>query len=158
MIRVTTFRWVPPFAQGLVRDLRVRWAPRAGLPYEEHLISPRTGQRGSARCADGAVLEGERPCSSPARSFFMSPSAAGADADDGHAREQVRRWTLAALNSVSRRHDAGRHRQPAAGRARGDAISRRPSSAVSTSASTASRAFSAIANTLSTAGSLPPTS
>ena len=26
MIRVTAFRWVPPFAQGLVRDLRVRWA------------------------------------------------------------------------------------------------------------------------------------
>ena len=41
MIRVTAFRWVPPFAQGLVRDLRVRWAlEEAGLPYEEHLIGP----------------------------------------------------------------------------------------------------------------------
>lgn len=39
MIRLTAFKWVPPFAQGLVRDLRVRWAlEEAGLPYEERLI------------------------------------------------------------------------------------------------------------------------
>ena len=38
-IRVTGFKWVPPFAQGLVRDLRVRWAlEEAGLPYEERLL------------------------------------------------------------------------------------------------------------------------
>jgi hypothetical protein len=33
-ITVTTFKWVPPIVQGLVRDLRVRWAleeARAGL-------------------------------------------------------------------------------------------------------------------------------
>lgn len=39
-IRVTAFNWVPPFAQGLVRDLRVRWAlEEAGLKYEERLIT-----------------------------------------------------------------------------------------------------------------------
>ena len=39
-IRVTAFNWVPPFAAGLVRDLRVRWAlEEAGLAYEERLIS-----------------------------------------------------------------------------------------------------------------------
>jgi glutathione S-transferase len=39
MIKVTAFRWVPPFAAGLVRDLRVRWAlEEAGIPYEERLI------------------------------------------------------------------------------------------------------------------------
>jgi glutathione S-transferase len=39
-IRITTFRWVPPLAQGLVRDLRVRWAlEEAGLAYEEKLIA-----------------------------------------------------------------------------------------------------------------------
>ncbi|MDB5693939.1 MAG: glutathione S-transferase family protein [Alphaproteobacteria bacterium] len=39
MIRVSAFRWVPPFAQGLVRDLRVRWAlEEAGLAYETLLI------------------------------------------------------------------------------------------------------------------------
>lgn len=26
MITVTAFKWGPPFARGLVRDLRVRWA------------------------------------------------------------------------------------------------------------------------------------
>lgn len=41
MITVTAFKWVPPFAQGLVRDLRVRWAlEEAGLPYEIRLIDP----------------------------------------------------------------------------------------------------------------------
>jgi glutathione S-transferase len=39
--RVSAFRWVPPFAQGLVRDLRVRWAlEEMGLPYEERRIVP----------------------------------------------------------------------------------------------------------------------
>ncbi len=39
MITITGFNWVPDFAKGLVRDLRVRWAcEEAGLPYQEHLI------------------------------------------------------------------------------------------------------------------------
>jgi glutathione S-transferase len=39
MITVTAFRWVPPFAQGVVRDHRVRWAlEEVGLPYQEKLI------------------------------------------------------------------------------------------------------------------------
>jgi glutathione S-transferase len=36
---VTGFAWAPPFAQGLIRDLRVRWAlAEAGLPYAVELI------------------------------------------------------------------------------------------------------------------------
>jgi glutathione S-transferase len=47
MIRVTAFAWVPPFAAGLVRDLRVRWAlEEAGLTYQERLIGP--GEQESA--------------------------------------------------------------------------------------------------------------
>ena len=39
MITLTAFRWVPPFAQGQVRDLRVRWAlEEAGIPYQERLV------------------------------------------------------------------------------------------------------------------------
>jgi len=38
-IAVWGFSWVPPFAQGLVRDLRVRWAlEEAGLAYESRWI------------------------------------------------------------------------------------------------------------------------
>jgi len=38
-IRISAFAWVPSFAQGLVRDLRVRWAlEEAGLNYEERLL------------------------------------------------------------------------------------------------------------------------
>jgi len=41
MIRVSAFNWVPPFAQGSVRDIRVRWAlEEAGLAYDDHLIGP----------------------------------------------------------------------------------------------------------------------
>jgi glutathione S-transferase len=39
MITVTSYKWVPPAAQGLVRDLRPRWAlEEAGIPYTEKLI------------------------------------------------------------------------------------------------------------------------
>ncbi|UOD27867.1 glutathione S-transferase family protein [Massilia violaceinigra] len=39
MPTISAFQYVPPFAQGLVRDLRVRWAlDEAGLPYEVRLI------------------------------------------------------------------------------------------------------------------------
>jgi glutathione S-transferase len=49
-IVVTAFRWVPPFAQGLVRDLRVRWAlGEAGLDYEERLIGPEDQNTASYR-------------------------------------------------------------------------------------------------------------
>ena len=41
MIRISAFRSVPPFAQGVVRDLRVRWAlEEAGLAYEVRLLGP----------------------------------------------------------------------------------------------------------------------
>ena len=38
-IEITAFRWVPPPAQGMVKDLRVRWAlEEAGLDYRVRLI------------------------------------------------------------------------------------------------------------------------
>jgi glutathione S-transferase len=38
-IEVTAFKWVPPGAQGMVKDLRVRWAlGEAGLDYRVRLI------------------------------------------------------------------------------------------------------------------------
>ena len=38
-IEITAFQWVPPGAQGLVKDLRVRWAlEEAGIDYRVRLI------------------------------------------------------------------------------------------------------------------------
>ena len=38
-IEITAFRWVPDFAQGVVRDLRARWAlEEAGLDYRVRLL------------------------------------------------------------------------------------------------------------------------
>lgn len=39
-VQVGALPWVPPFAQGNVRDLRVRWAlEEAGIQYVERLVS-----------------------------------------------------------------------------------------------------------------------
>ncbi|MDO1529854.1 glutathione S-transferase family protein [Fulvimonas sp. R45] len=46
-VAVWGFSWVPPFAQGLVRDLRVRWAlEEAGIAYESRWID--TAERNAA--------------------------------------------------------------------------------------------------------------
>ena len=38
-IEISAFRWVPPFAEGLVRDLRIRWAlEEIGRPYRVRLL------------------------------------------------------------------------------------------------------------------------
>lgn len=40
---VTAFEWVPEFARGLVRDLRVRWAlEELGRPYDSELLNARS--------------------------------------------------------------------------------------------------------------------
>lgn len=40
---ITAFRWVPPFAEGLVRDLRIRWAlEEIGRPYRVRLLDATT--------------------------------------------------------------------------------------------------------------------
>jgi glutathione S-transferase len=44
MINCYAFGSVPPFAKGLVRDLRVRWAlEEAGLPYRVTLVGDGEG-------------------------------------------------------------------------------------------------------------------
>ena len=106
-ITVTTFKWVPPFAQGLVRDLRVRWAlEEAGLPYREKLLEsgeqnspayralqpfgqvPVFEQDGLVMFESGAIL-----------SHLAEQSATLLPADVA-GRSRVRSWMFAALNSV----------------------------------------------------------
>ena len=62
-IEITAFRWVPDFAQGVVRDLRARWAlEEAGLDYRVRLLDQRAAARISEGTAvrPGAVLQRRR--------------------------------------------------------------------------------------------------
>lgn len=107
MIEVTAFRWVPPLAQGLVRDLRVRWAlDEAGLPYQERLIGPEEQKSDEYRMRqpfgqvpvfedDGLVLfeSGAIVLHIAERSPALMPI-------DPAARERVRIWVFASLNSI----------------------------------------------------------
>ncbi|ATB29470.1 glutathione S-transferase family protein [Melittangium boletus] len=107
MIRVSAFRWVPPLAQGLVRELRVRWAlEEAGLAYEERLIGPEDqtsehyrrlqpfGQVPSYE-EDGLVMfeSGAIVMHIAERSEALMPS-------EPVARARSKTWMFAALNSV----------------------------------------------------------
>lgn len=105
--RVSAFRWVPPFAQGLVRDLRVRWAlEEVGLAYEERLIGPED-QRSETYLSlqpfgqvpsyeeDGLVLfeSGAIVLHIAERSDKLMPSGP-------EARARTKTWMFAALNTV----------------------------------------------------------
>lgn len=106
-ITVTTFKWVPPFAQGLVRDLRVRWAlEEAGLTYRERLLEPGEQNSPAYRALQPfgqvPVFEQDGLVMFESGAILLhiaeqSPKLAPADAA-GLAR--VRTWIFAALNSV----------------------------------------------------------
>ena len=107
MITISAFRWVPPFAQGQVRDLRARWAlEEAGLEYRTRLLTngdqdkpeyralqpfgqvPILEENGETLFESGAIVLhiGER-------SETLLPKAPG-------PRAKAIQWLIAALNSV----------------------------------------------------------
>jgi glutathione S-transferase len=106
-IEITAFRWVPSFARGYVRDLRVRWAlEEAGLSYEATLIDPHIqasqayrkwqpfGQVPAYRDDGVAMFEsGAIVLHIAARSEVLAPTD-----EAGWARTTA--WVIAALNSV----------------------------------------------------------
>jgi glutathione S-transferase len=106
-ITVTTFKWVPPFAQGLVRDLRVRWAlEEAGFPYRERLLE--SGEQNSPEYRalqpfgqvpvfeqDGLVM-----FESGAILMHIAEQSQRLLPADAAGRSRVRTWMFAALNSV----------------------------------------------------------
>jgi glutathione S-transferase len=110
MISVSAFRWVPPFARGLVRDLRVRWAlEEAGLPYEERLIGPedQTSDRYRrlqpfgqvpAYEEDGLVL-----FESGAIVLHVAERCEALMPADPKGRARVTAWMFAALNTIEPR-------------------------------------------------------
>lgn len=106
-ITVTAFRWVPPFAQGLVRDLRVRWAlEEAGQPYQTRLIGPETQTTADYLTQQpfGQVpvyQEGELTLfESGAIVLHIAERSAALLPSDPAGRGRARTWAFAALNSV----------------------------------------------------------
>ncbi|MBS0295401.1 MAG: glutathione S-transferase family protein [Proteobacteria bacterium] len=107
MITVSAFRWVPPFAQGQVRDLRVRWAlEEAGMPYRSRLLAAGEQDTPAYRALqpfgqvpifeeDGKVLfeSGAIVLHIGERSEVLLPK-------DPDARARAVQWLIAALNSV----------------------------------------------------------
>jgi glutathione S-transferase len=107
MIKIYAFRWVPPFAQGLVRDLRVRWAlEEAGLAYDVELIGPEEQQSAKYRRLqpfgqvpvyeeEGLTLfeSGQIVLHVAERSEALMPA-------DTAGRARARSWMFAALSSV----------------------------------------------------------
>ncbi|MBU1385485.1 MAG: glutathione S-transferase family protein [Alphaproteobacteria bacterium] len=107
MIQVTAFKWVPPFAQGSVRDIRVRWAlEEAGLGYDDHLIGFEDQSTPEYRALqpfgqvpayrDGKVEMFE---SGAIVLWIAWNSDALMPADDA-GRAMVTTWLFAAMNSV----------------------------------------------------------
>jgi glutathione S-transferase len=106
-ITVTAFRWVPPFAQGLVRDLRVRWAlEEAGLGYEERLI---TAEEQSSDGYHRLQPFGQVPVyqeddltlfESGAIVLHVAERSEALMPADPAGRARARTWAFAALNSV----------------------------------------------------------
>jgi glutathione S-transferase len=107
MIKVSAFRWVPPFARGLVRDLRVRWAlEEAGLPYQARLIGPDDQKSASYRAMQpfGQVpaFEDENLVlfESGAILLHIAEQSDVLMPSDPKARARTIAWMFAALNSV----------------------------------------------------------
>lgn len=104
---VTAFKWVPPFAQGLVRDLRVRWAlEEAGRKYNAQLIGLEERDSESYRKHQpfGQVpVFKEDDLELFETGAIVMHVAEGCDAlmpEDSKQRAQVKTWVFAALNSV----------------------------------------------------------
>ena len=106
-IKVSAFRWIPPFAQGLARDFRVRWAlEEAGLPYEERLIGPEDQSSESYRALQPfgqipAVEHDGLPLfESGAIVLHIAERHAGLLPNEPDARARAITWMFAALNTV----------------------------------------------------------
>ena len=107
MITISAFKWVPSFAQGHVRDLRVRWAlEEAGLSYRTRLLAQGDQDRPEYRSMqpfgqvpiyeeDGQVLfeSGAIVLHIGARCEILLPKDAG-------ERSRATQWLIAALSSM----------------------------------------------------------
>jgi len=107
MITISAFKWVPDFAQGQVRDLRVRWAlEEAGLSYQMRLLEQGDQDKAEYRALqpfgqvpileeDGFVL-----FESGAILLYIGERSETLLPKDPAARARAVQWLIAALNSI----------------------------------------------------------
>jgi len=107
MITLSAFRSVPPFAQGLVRDVRVRWAlEEAGIAYRERLIGPADQKTPDYRALQpfGQVpaieTDGFRLFESGAIVLHIARSCEALAPTDETGWARTCTWAFAALNTV----------------------------------------------------------
>jgi glutathione S-transferase len=107
MITLTTYKWVPDFAQPLMRAFRVRWAlEELGQPYEvrtiahdkrmepSHLARQPFGQAPAIE-EDGLVIH-----ESGAISLYIAEKSEALMPKDRIGRARATAWVFSALNSV----------------------------------------------------------
>jgi len=107
MITITAYDWVPDFAKGLVRDLRVRWAlEEAGLEYRVRLVTHEEKLPPSYRALqpfsqvpayqddDVALFE------SGAILLHIGRKSAALLPTDQASQARATAWVFAALNSI----------------------------------------------------------
>lgn len=107
MITVYAFRQVPQFAQGVVRDLRVRWAlNEAGITYEARLVAGGAHKEAAYR---GLQPFGQIPAyqeddlvlfESGAIVLHVAARSAALLPEDARGRARAICWVFAALNSI----------------------------------------------------------
>ena len=108
MITVSAFKWVPPFAQGQVRDHRVRWVlNEVGWPYEVRLIDA-LDQRSPAYRAEQpfgqvpVLAEEGRPTLFETGAIVLDIALRSGKLMPGDERLRglTLSWFIAALNSI----------------------------------------------------------
>lgn len=107
MITISAFRWVPPFARGQVRDLRVRWAlEEAGLAYRTRLLAQGDQDKDEYRALqpfgqvpifdeDGFVL-----FETGAIVLYLGERCEALLPREPRAKARATQWSVAALNSI----------------------------------------------------------
>jgi len=107
MITVSAFAWVPNFARGQVRDLRVRWAlEEACLPYRTRLLEQGDQDTPAYRALQpfGQVPildeDGETLFETGAIVLHIGERSEALLPKDAKARARTTQWLIAALNSI----------------------------------------------------------
>ncbi len=104
---LTAFDWVPDFARGLVRDLRVRWAfEELGQPYMVEKLQARGakpegyGQRQPFEQVPALTIDGVQVFESGAMLLYLAEKHGALLPRDEQGKWTAKSWLFSAFNSV----------------------------------------------------------